>query len=446
MLKMMKGPEERHTMLFSATISQRVGHLSWEFMNDPEAIVINPEQVTVEEITQEIYHVSAREKVNLLLGLLRREQPENALIFTNTKDMAVKLAKRLSLNGFHAKFIMGDLPQRKRMSIIKQIKEGELQLLVATDVAARGLHINDLDLVVNYDIPEDPESYVHRIGRTARVGKSGKAITLACEKYVYGLEAIEKFIDMKIPVQWADEELYQSEDKSAGVKVSGNRERGNDRKDGREQRGGGGRDKRSGGRSGQGRSGGQGRSSRDRSGDTARRNSDGGSGSRNRSRGGQSTSGRPAEHTAQTKAEKPGGKPGGKSGGNSNRKEPAKAQASRNGGSEKGGSRKGAPHKGAPQKGAPEKTPSKDSDLNSRLAYYRKKYGEDFQLTDSTSSKKDGNGKENRRPAGGHAQKNKAQRKRSSDNGQSVKEREEAPVSGEEKKKKKGLISRLLGG
>ena len=368
MLKMMKSPAERQTMLFSATISQRVGHLSWEFMNGPEPIVINPEQITVDEITQEVYHVSSGEKINLLLGLLRKEAPENAIVFTNTKDMAVKLSKRLSINSYNAKYIMGDLPQNKRQAIIREIKEGDLQILVATDVAARGLHINDLDIVINYDIPEDPESYVHRIGRTARAGKSGKAVTLACEKYVYGLEAIEKFIDMKIPVQWADEELYQSEDKSAGVRVAGNRERDGGNRGGGSRGGRSGGDRRDGPR--------QGGRSRDKG----------------PSRGSSRTADKPAHKPAEKKPaeearkEKPAEtKRSGESG--SPARNSASGGKSVNSGKQEGGGKR--QHDKAPRKAQPASTegsPGKNDDLESRLAYYRKKYGEDFQLTDSSAS------------------------------------------------------------
>ena len=127
----------------------------------------------------------------LLLGVLQRDKPENALIFTNTKHMAVEVAKRLELNGYPCEYIMGDLPQQQRLKVIEGVKNKQIRFLVATDVAARGLHIDDLSMVVNYDLPSDPESYVHRIGRTARAGKSGKAISLACDRFVYGLEAIE---------------------------------------------------------------------------------------------------------------------------------------------------------------------------------------------------------------------------------------------------------------
>ncbi|MFP4178939.1 MAG: DEAD/DEAH box helicase [Spirochaetaceae bacterium] len=236
-LRHMSGPQKRQTMLFSATLGMKIQQLAWEFLYEPKEIIISNDSITVDEISQVLYHVSTGEKFKLLLGIIEQENPANAVIFTNTKHAAVKIAKRLNINGYHAEYIMGDLPQKKRLSIIEKIKSGELRILVATDVAARGLHINDLDMVINYDIPEDPENYVHRVGRTARAGNTGKAVTLACERLVFGLEPVEEFIKMKIPVQRASEELLQTEDKSAGMHVSsGLSKPSNDRS--RDRRGG----------------------------------------------------------------------------------------------------------------------------------------------------------------------------------------------------------------
>jgi len=218
MVKKMPDINHRQTMLFSATLTGRVRELAMEYMNDPVEIEVAPEQVTVDTVTQCLYHVARNEKLSLLLGLMKKENPSSALIFTNMKTTAVRVARQLEHNGFGCEYIIGDLPQKQRLKIINAMKSGKIHILVATDVAARGLHINDLDLVVNYDLPADPEAYVHRIGRTARAGKKGKAITLVCERYVYGLEAIESLINMKIPVGWAEEAEYV-EDKSAGMRM-----------------------------------------------------------------------------------------------------------------------------------------------------------------------------------------------------------------------------------
>ena len=204
MFRMMVPREQRQTMLFSATLEMRVRELAWEYMNESEEIELEPDTITVDSITQELYHVAKSEKLKLLLQLLALEQPESAIIFTNSRHMTMELSRRLRYNGWNADYISGDLTQKARELALSKLKNGKIKILVATDVAARGLQIDNLPLVVNYDIPEDYENYVHRIGRTARAGKSGKAITLADEEFVYGLEAIEKYIKMKIPVIWPD--------------------------------------------------------------------------------------------------------------------------------------------------------------------------------------------------------------------------------------------------
>ncbi|MBQ0070666.1 MAG: DEAD/DEAH box helicase, partial [Spirochaetales bacterium] len=219
MFSLMRDSKDRQTMLFSATLSTKVRNLAWQYMNDPKEIEVQPEEITVKNITQELFHVTKEEKFGLLLSILKKENPESCLIFSNTKDKCVEVSKRLNMNGYKTEYLMGDMAQSKRLETIDRMKEGKLHFLVATDVAARGLQIDDLQLVVNYDIPEDFENYVHRIGRTARAGKTGKAITLACEEYIYGLEAIETYIQMKVPVLWADEEgLEPVEDKSEGYR------------------------------------------------------------------------------------------------------------------------------------------------------------------------------------------------------------------------------------
>ena len=218
LIRQMPSRDERITMLYSATLSTRVKSLAWEYMKNPAEISITPERVTVDEISQELYHVPRERKLNLLLGLLSRGQPRNALIFTNTKQAAFEVATRLQRNDLTCEYIIGDLPQSRRQRLIDELKSGDLQYLVATDVAARGLHIEELDLVVNYDLPEYSENYVHRVGRTARAGRTGKAIALACEEYVFALEGIEEFIRMRLPAVTASPELY-AEDASAGVRV-----------------------------------------------------------------------------------------------------------------------------------------------------------------------------------------------------------------------------------
>ena len=201
LLRRMSPYDKRQSMLFSATLSTRVMELCYEHMNLPERIEISPEQVTVKLITQELYHVGKEEKPGLLLGILRREQNGRVLVFVNMKSTAEKLDALFRANDIAAASITGDLPQLKRMKILSRFKEGKLPILVATDVASRGLHIEGVTHVINYDLPQDSEDYVHRIGRTARAGAAGKAISFACEDYVYALEDIEEYIKQKIPIK-----------------------------------------------------------------------------------------------------------------------------------------------------------------------------------------------------------------------------------------------------
>ncbi len=203
--------QKRQSFLFSATLSLKELELGYEFMNDPVKVAIAPEHVTVDKVEHLLFHVEKKEKLRLLLGLLRRERWERVLIFSNTKIGAERLSEKLVRHGYQAELISGDIDQRKRLRVIAQFKEGKLPILVATDVASRGLHVEAVSIVFNYDLPQDPEDYVHRIGRTARAGAAGKAISLADEEYVLSLEAIENFIGFKIPVEWSDESLLTQE-------------------------------------------------------------------------------------------------------------------------------------------------------------------------------------------------------------------------------------------
>jgi ATP-dependent RNA helicase RhlB len=263
LIKVVPPVDRRQTMLFSATLNAWVKNLAWEYTKSPLEIEIAPETVTVDEVEQILYHVPSDDKMRFLLGVMEREKPESAIVFCNTKRYTEIVAKRLQINGIECEFIIGDLPQVKRLKIIDDIKAGRIHFLVATDVAARGLDIEGLSLVVNYDLPVEAENYVHRIGRTARAGKTGKAITLASEQDVYELPAIEKYIGKKIPSEIAREDLY-GEDKSRGMRIRTDSydDRYDDRnkhRDGRGDSRGDGR-RREGGRPGEGRSSGPGRS------------------------------------------------------------------------------------------------------------------------------------------------------------------------------------------
>jgi ATP-dependent RNA helicase RhlB len=262
-VKQMPDREHRQSMLFSATLNKLSRRVAEAYLNTPAFIEVTPEQLTVDTISQELYKVGSHIKLNLLLGLLQRRAPRNALIFTNMKHTAFLLAKQLQANGFKAKFLSGDLPQSERLQIIEDFMAGRFPLLVATDVASRGLHIDDLEMVINYDIPQDSENYVHRIGRTARAGAAGLAITLASEKTADHLEAIEKFIGQKIPELPVTSDMFvrdMSLERLAGQDLERRRpsvRRG--RRSGRPGGGSGGGGRKPGGSRGQGRTGGGGK-------------------------------------------------------------------------------------------------------------------------------------------------------------------------------------------
>ena len=231
-LKKLPEAETRQTMLFSATLNTYVKNLAWEYTRDPIEITIEAENITVSEIQQELLHVSSDEKMKLLVGILKHENPESAIIFCNTKRSCEVIAKRLVINEIGAEFMIGDLPQSKRLAILKKFKAGEIKILVATDVAARGIDVDDLAMVINYDLPVEAENYVHRIGRTARAGKSGKAYTFCSEQDVYNLPAIERYIEMQIPATVAYPDQME-EDKSAGMYIKTENWRGDDDYDNR---------------------------------------------------------------------------------------------------------------------------------------------------------------------------------------------------------------------
>ena len=199
LLRRLPSPEKRMNMLFSATLSQRVLELAYEHMNEPELIRIEPDKVTVDRVRQAIFYPSNEDKMPLLVGLVREIGEVRIMIFVNMKREAEKVQDYLEANGIHASAISGDVPQKKRLRMLMDFQNGKLPVLIGTDVASRGLHIPDVEYVINYDLPQDAEDYVHRIGRTARAGASGNALSLGCETYVVSLPDIEEFIGHKIP-------------------------------------------------------------------------------------------------------------------------------------------------------------------------------------------------------------------------------------------------------
>jgi len=231
LLRRMPKPDKRQSMLFSATLSWRVTELAYEHMNNPELIRINPEQVTAENIKQVGYHVSSEEKIPLLLGLLKQIDPKRTIVFVNTKRTAETIWSYLEGNGYHSAILSGDVPQRKRQKLFSEFSAGELPILVATDLASRGLHIPDISHVFNYDLPQNAEDYVHRIGRTARAGASGDAVSLICEEYVYSLHEIEQYIGHKIKTENVTPDMLITPSAPVSVKKHGGlKTRNNNRK------------------------------------------------------------------------------------------------------------------------------------------------------------------------------------------------------------------------
>jgi len=207
LLRRMPDPDKRLNMLYSATLSFRVTELAYEHMNSPERVEIEVEQITADRVTQRVYFPANSEKIPLLIGLLKKIQPTRTMVFCNTKRATEKVSAYLKGNGFVAEVLSGDVRQNKRQTLLGKFHDGEIGILVATDVAARGLHIPDVSHVFNYDLPHDAEDYVHRIGRTARLGAAGDAISFACEDYAFSLPEIETYIEASVPVESVDPDL-----------------------------------------------------------------------------------------------------------------------------------------------------------------------------------------------------------------------------------------------
>jgi ATP-dependent RNA helicase RhlB len=207
LLRRMPERTARQTMLFSATLSHRVLELAYEHMNEPEKLVVETEFITAAKVRQKLYYPADEEKLPLLIGLLSRSEGARTMVFVNTKAFVERVARALEKAGYRVGVLSGDVPQKKRESLLKKFQAGQLELLVATDVAARGLHIDGVSHVYNYDLPFDAEDYVHRIGRTARLGAEGDAISFACERYGMSLPDIEAYIDQKIPGEHVTPEM-----------------------------------------------------------------------------------------------------------------------------------------------------------------------------------------------------------------------------------------------
>ncbi|HDS1579455.1 TPA: ATP-dependent RNA helicase RhlB [Stenotrophomonas maltophilia] len=207
LLRRMPERTTRQTLLFSATLSHRVLELAYEHMNEPQKLVVEAETVTAARVRQKLYFPADEEKIPLLLGLLSRSEGARTMVFVNTKVFVERVARALEKAGYRVGVLSGDVPQKKRESLLNRFQKGQLEILVATDVAARGLHIDGIKYVYNYDLPFDAEDYVHRIGRTARLGEEGDAISFACERYAMSLPDIEAYIEQKIPSEPVTKEL-----------------------------------------------------------------------------------------------------------------------------------------------------------------------------------------------------------------------------------------------
>ncbi|MBV7305810.1 ATP-dependent RNA helicase RhlB [Xanthomonas vasicola] len=221
LLRRMPERGTRQTLLFSATLSHRVLELAYEHMNEPEKLVVETETITAARVRQRIYFPSDEEKQTLLLGLLSRSEGARTMVFVNTKAFVERVARALERHSYRVGVLSGDVPQKKRESLLNRFQKGQLEILVATDVAARGLHIDGVKYVYNYDLPFDAEDYVHRIGRTARLGEEGDAISFACERYAMSLPDIEAYIEQKIPVEPVTSELLTPLPRAARVPVEG---------------------------------------------------------------------------------------------------------------------------------------------------------------------------------------------------------------------------------
>lgn len=230
LFRAMPTPEDRLNLLFSATLSHRVAELAYEHMSEPEVVKIEAE-VTADRIEEIAYMPSNEDKIPLLMGILKRAEEQRCVVFINTKHMAEKIEAWLNSNGFKSGMLSGDVPQKKREKLLSQFKDGEISILIATDVAARGLHIPDVNYVVNFDLPTDAEDYVHRIGRTARAGASGTAISLICETYAMNIVDIEEYIEHSIPVERDFSELlFKDATKPDLSQLRSNRKRNDTRK------------------------------------------------------------------------------------------------------------------------------------------------------------------------------------------------------------------------
>jgi ATP-dependent RNA helicase RhlB len=202
--------EHRQTLMFSATFTDDVHRLAEQWTERPVFVEIEPERVAAESVNQRVFITEARKKFALLRNLLRDPEVESAIVFANRRDQCRKLQERLRAAGIEAGLLSGEVAQNQRVRTLDAFKSGKLKVLVATDVAGRGLHVDGISHVINYTLPEEPEDYVHRIGRTGRAGKTGTSISFACEDDAFLLEPIGVLLGKKLDCEQPPEELLQT--------------------------------------------------------------------------------------------------------------------------------------------------------------------------------------------------------------------------------------------
>lgn len=201
--------ESRQTLFFSATFTPEVMNLADQWTVDPCHVEIEPENIATDTVVQKVYITSADEKFELLYNIIHQDDVESVIVFANRRDQCRRLQEKLRKKGFSVGLLSGDVPQGKRVRTLEDFKSGKLKILVATDVAGRGIHIDGISHVVNYTLPEESEDYVHRIGRTGRAGKSGTSISFACEDDAFLLEPIQELLGKKLDCELPDESLLK---------------------------------------------------------------------------------------------------------------------------------------------------------------------------------------------------------------------------------------------
>ena len=239
LLRRMPPPEQRLSMLFSATLSHRVMELAYEHMNNPTPVKTETTGVTADGVNQQLFQPATDEKISLLLGLMQQMQPTRTIVFVNTKRTAEYVESYLMGNDIPCGTLSGDVRQNKRQRILADFTGGSLPVLIATDVAARGLHIDAVTHVFNYDLPQQAEDYVHRIGRTARAGTQGEAVSFACEEYSFSLPEIQAYIGKPIPLAAITNELLIEPKKAKRIerdRVNHNKKKRGAKQDGNKSR------------------------------------------------------------------------------------------------------------------------------------------------------------------------------------------------------------------